>query len=88
MKAKEGFVLRTIVDEYMLMPTGTNITKFDGTVVLNEVSAFIWKELQQDTCRESLLTALLTEYEVSREVAQRDLDALLEKFTELGLLEK
>lgn len=88
MKAKEGFVLRTIVDEYMLMPTGTNITKFDGTVVLNEVSAFIRKALQQDICRESLLTALLTEYEVSREVAQRDLDALLENFTELGLLEK
>lgn len=87
MKAKEGFVLRTIVDEYMIMPTGANITKFDGTVVLNEVSAFIWKELQQETDRESLLKALLAEYEVSREVAQRDLDALLEKFRELGILE-
>lgn len=88
MKAKDGFVLRTIVDEYMLMPTGTNITKFDGTVVLNEVSAFIWKELQQEISYQALLEKLLEEYEVSREVAQRDLDALLEKFTELGLLEK
>lgn len=87
MKAKEGFVLRTVVDEYMIMPTGTNIGKFDGTVVLNEVSAFLWQRLQQNTDREALLAALLAEYEVSGEVAARDLDALLEKFTGLGLLE-
>lgn len=87
MKAKNGFVLRTIVDEYMLMPTGDNISRFDGTVVLNEVSAFVWKQLQQATTREQLLTSLLEEYEVSQDVAESDLDALLQKFTELGLLE-
>lgn len=87
MKAKEGFVLRTIVDEYMLMPTGANITRFDGTVVLNEVSAFLWNRLQQDTDRDALLTALLEEYDVPPEVARQDLDALLLKFTDLGLIE-
>lgn len=87
MKAKEGFVLRTIVDEYMLMPTGANITRFDGTVVLNEVSAFLWNRLQQDTDRDALLAALLEEYDVPREVARQDLDALLLKFTDLGLIE-
>lgn len=87
MKAKSGFVLRTIVDEYMLMPTGDNISRFDGTVVLNEVSAFVWNQLQQATTRDQLLTSLLDEYEVSREVAESDLDTLLQKFTELGLLE-
>lgn len=86
MKAKDGFVLRTIVDEYMLMPTGTNIGRFDGTVVLNEVSAFLWEQLQQETSRQALLEKLLEEYEVSREAAEADLDALLEKFRNLGLL--
>lgn len=87
MKAKDGFALRTIMDEYILMPTGTNIEKFDGTVVLNEVSAFLWEKLQQPTTREDMLCAMLEEYAVSREVAEKDLDALLEKFTQLGLLE-
>lgn len=88
MKAKDGFALRAILDEYILMPTGTNIDKFDGTVVLNEVSAFLWENLQQPTTREALLSALLGTYEVSREVAEKDLDDLLKTFAQLGLLER
>lgn len=88
MKAKNGFVMRTILDEYMIMPTGTNIGVFDGTVVLNEVSAFLWEKLQQSTTREQLLAALLNEYEVSQEIAETDLDTVLEKFSQLGLLER
>lgn len=87
MKAKDGFVLRTIVDEYMIMPTGANISQFDGTVVLNEVSAFLWEQLQKPVTREQLLSALLATYEVSREIAEKDLDMLLQRFAELGLLE-
>lgn len=87
MKAKDGFALRTIVDEYILMPTGINIDKFDGTVVLNEVSAFLWERLQRPVTRDDLLTALLETYEVSREVAEKDLDDLLQTFAQLGLLE-
>lgn len=88
MKAKEGFVMRTIVDEYMIMPTGSNISHFDGTVVLNGVSAFLWERLQQPVTQEELLNALLEEYDVSREVAEKDLEALLQKFTELRLLDR
>lgn len=87
MKARDGFVLRTIVDEYMIMPTGSNISRFDGTVVLNEVSAFIWEKLQQPVTREMLLETLLAEYDVTPAVAEKDLDALLQRLAEYGLLE-
>lgn len=87
MKAKDGFVMRTIVDEYMIMPTGANICQFDGTVVLNEVSAFLWEKLQRNVTREELLEDLLAEYDVPREIAQRDLETLLNRFAEYGLLE-
>lgn len=87
MKAKDGFVMRTIVDEYMIMPTGVNISQFDGTVVLNEVSAFLWEKLQRDVTREELLEDLLAEYDVPQEIAQRDLETLLNRFAEYGLLE-
>ena len=64
MKAKEGFVLRNIVDEYILMPTGDNIAKFQGTVLLNEVSAFVWEKLQNPISEADLLQAILDEFEV------------------------
>ena len=78
MKAKPGFVVRNIADEFILMPTGDNIGKFNGTVLLNEVSAFVWEKLQNPLSKEDLLEAVLDEYEVSRDTAAKDLDNLLE----------
>ena len=78
MKAKPGFVVRNIADEFILMPTGDNIGRFNGTVLLNEVSAFVWEKLQNPLSKEDLLEAVLDEYEVSRDVAAKDLDNLLE----------
>ena len=88
MKIKEGFVLRNVVDEFIVMPTGDNIAKFEGAVVLNEVSAFVFKQLENPVSRDDLLTAMLNEYEVDEATAAADLDALLEKFDEMGVLEK
>lgn len=88
MKAKADFVVRNVVGEYILMPTNDNIRKFDGTVVLNEVSAFIWNQLQQETTEETLVEAILQEFEVEWEIAARDLKALLARFADMGLLEE
>ena len=86
MKAKQGFVLRNVVDEYILMPTGDNIGKFNGTVLLNEVSALVWEKLQNPISREDLLKAILDEFEVEKAVAAADLDALLAKLKEYGVI--
>ena len=88
MKAKSGFVLRNVVDEYILMPTGDNIGQFNGSVLLNEVSAFIWEKLQNPTSKEELLKAILDEFEVDRATASADLDALLETLRGYGVIEE
>ena len=88
MKAKKGFVMRYVVDEYIIMPTNDNINRFDGSVVLNDVSAFVWEQLQQDTTQEQLLENLLNEFDVPQDVAAKDLAALLCRFREYGLLEE
>ena len=87
MKVKDGFVLRNVVDEYIVMPTGDNIAKFDGAVVLNEVSAFVFEQMKNPVSREDLLEAVLNEFEVDEATAKADLDALIEKLTEMGLIE-
>lgn len=87
MKIRDGFVLRNIVDEYIVMPTGDNIVKFSGSVVLNEVSAFIFKQLENPVTQEDLLTAMLDEFDVDEETARQDLDELLREFRELKLIE-
>ena len=69
------------------MPTGDNIGKFKGTLLLNEVSAFIWEKLQNPVSRDDLLAAIICEYEVSEEIAAKDLDVLLTQLREFGVIE-
>ena len=87
MKAKPGFILRNVVDEYILMPTGDNIGKFNGTVLLNPVSAFVWEKLQEPISREELLKAILDEFEVEKAIASKDLDTLLETLKRFDVIE-
>lgn len=87
-KLKDGFVLRGIAGEHLLMPTGENITKYSGSVALNEVSAFIVEKLKEPLSKDDLLEFILAEYDVDRETAKKDLDALLAKLREYELLDE
>ena len=88
MKAKQGFVLRKVMGENLLMPTGSNISSFNGTVLLSDVSAFIWEQMQQPISREDLLQAMLDKYDVEEQKAAEDLDSLLDKLRGYGLIEE
>lgn len=87
MKIKEGFALRKIAGEFIVMPTGSNIASFDGAIALNEVAVFIFEKLQNPASKDDLLIAVLNEYDVEKEVAERDIDAITAQFAEMGIIE-
>ena len=72
----------------MAIPTGENMAHYGGSVVLNEVSAFLLKAMKKAVTEEELLELLLNEYEVDREKAATDLKNILSTFENLGLIEK
>ena len=88
MKVKDGFVLRNVVDEYILMPVDDTILQFDGAVLLNEVSAFIWNKMQTPVSKADLLKSILDEFDVEENVAAQDLDSILETFAGFGIIEE
>ena len=87
MKAKQGFALQNVEDEYMLVPTSDNIRRFGGLVLRNEVSAFVWKKMQDPISKADLLQAVLEKYEVERAIADADLDTLLTTFRKYDVIE-
>ena len=87
LKAKSGFILRDIAGEHILMPIDDNISKYNGVVLLNDVSAFLWKKLEHPVSRDDLLTALLDQYRVDEATAANDLDQLLEKLRSFDVIE-
>lgn len=87
MRMKENFNIVEIAGDYMAVPTGDSIADFSGTVILNEVSAFILKQMKTGVTEETLLECMLNEYEVDRDTAAADLKEILNTFTEMGLIE-
>lgn len=88
MKINENFVLRQVVDTYVVLPIGKATVDFNGMVTLNETGAFLWKQLEQGATRETLADALTGEYDVSRDEALADIDAFLTSLESVGCIEE
>lgn len=88
MRACADFILRCIAGESILMPVGDRIGTFRGTVLMNELSAFVWEQLQTPVSRGELLTRILDRYETDEKTAAADLDVLLAELKQMGIVEE
>ena len=89
MKRKEGFVLRTVCGEKVIVGEGLGAIDFGKLVSLNETAAWIWEkagEMGEFDAR-SLADALCEAYEVDSTRAIADVEALLKQWKELGIIE-
>lgn len=87
MKLKDGFILRKIADEYLVVAVGDKAKSFQGVVVLNEVSAFILENIRENITIVDLVNRIVEEYDVDSETASEDLNAFIRTLNEYGMLE-
>ncbi len=87
MKKLENFMVREIADEYVMMPVGKTAQKFNGLVMANAVSAFIWTHIEEAKDVESLAQMICEEFEVSYEEALGDTTELIEAMQKAGWIE-
>lgn len=90
MKIKEGFELRQVCGESVIVAEGLQTIDFGKLVNLNSTAAFLWTEAkrQGDFTVASLADALCGEYDVDRSVAVSDIKALLDDWKRTGLVEE
>lgn len=87
MRIKEGFVLRTICGEHVVVGEGLAQVNFNKMLSLNDTAAYLWENVQGKEFTPDRLTELLLEkYDVSRERAAADVDKLLEVWKEIGVI--
>ena len=51
MKIKEGFMLRQVAGQHIVMPLGQKALDFNCAITLNESGAFLWSVLEKRSCR-------------------------------------
>lgn len=87
MKIKKGFVVREVGGETVVVPVGAMSKVFHGMINLNETGAFLWNFYQTEHSVEDGVEALLAEYDVDKNLAQRDVESFVETLTKNGFAE-
>ena len=85
MKLKEGFILRTVAGETVVLPTA-GVTNFDMMITLNDTGKFLWERLAVGAEEAELVSALLSEYDVTEELAAQSVTAFVARLKELDFL--
>lgn len=87
LKIKEGFLLRNVAGNDVVVPVGQATIDFNGMMSLNETGAFLFGKLIEGITRDDLIKALTDEYEVSVEKATEDVDVFIDKVRKEDLFE-
>ena len=89
MKQKEGFILRTVCGENVIVGEGLGTIDFGKLISLNETAAWLWEKASEmgEFSIEGLADALFEEFEVTKEQALQDVKDIVAKWEETGILE-
>ena len=86
MKLKEGFVLREIAGECVVVSINSAVN-LDGMITLNDTAKTLWRALEGSVeSVDELVGALMAEYEVDEQMARKAAESFISKLGELDFL--
>lgn len=89
MRIKEGFTLRSIVGQYVVIGEGISQVNFNKMITLNDSAAYLWQSVEDKEFTVGDLTALLLDkYDVDEEKAAVDAAALAGKWIDAGIVDE
>jgi hypothetical protein len=89
MRIKNGFVLRQVCGEHVIMGEGLGAVNFGKLLALNETAAWLWKQAQDmgDFTAEALAERLSEEYEVTADEAKADVTEMIAEWQKVSVVE-
>lgn len=88
MRIKDGFILRTICGENVVVGEGLAQVNFNKLLSLNASAAWLWEQVKgKDFTVEDLAALLQEKYDVSADVALADSQKLADSWKKQGVAE-
>ena len=89
MKIKNGFVLRQVCGENVIVGEGLEAINFGKLLSLNETAAWLWQQAAEmgDFTIDSLVAKLLEEYDVTVDVARSDVSNIVNEWVKVAVVE-
>lgn len=88
MKIKSGFAKRKIADSNIVVPVGRATNDFNGMITLNESGSFFWDCLTSETTIDEVVNKVISEYDIDKETAKRDVEKFVDMLRENNLVEE
>lgn len=86
MRIEEGFVLREVAGQNVVIATGEASKTFHGMIKLNETGRVIWEGLAAGKSDEAIVADLTSAYDVDAEKAATDVAAFVKQAADQGFL--
>lgn len=87
MKIKEGYLLREVAGQYLVVPIEKAALTFNGIITLNKTGKFIWEILVNEVQVDDVIQKLFTRFDVSYDQAKHDVETFLSTLQTHSLLE-
>lgn len=87
MKIKEGFLLREVAGNIIVVPVGEETVDFNGIITINETGKFLWELLSEEIEKECLLEKFIEEYNIPVEEAKEDIREFIQTLLDNGIIE-
>ena len=87
MKVRKGFVLRKVGDTQYAVATGEALKYFKGMLKLNEVGAYMFTLLQEDTNANKIADRILESFDADKETVLADVNDFIAKLKSINVIE-
>lgn len=88
MKIKKNYLLKTIADQYVVVPVGEEAIRFNGIISLNKSGKRLFEYLQEDHTDSELIEFMMSIYDVSETKAKEDVNRFIKTLKENNLLDE
>ncbi len=88
MKIKDGFLIREVAGQTVIIPDGEKNVEFTGMIKLNETGKLIWEAVTKGDSQEDIATKIAGEYGITKDKALGDVQSFVMKMKEEGFIEE
>lgn len=87
MKIKEGFVVRKVMGNNVVIATGAQSKKFHGMVKLNDTATEIWNYISEGLEADAIYEKMLEKYDVDESLLRADVKKTIKTLIDQGFVE-
>lgn len=88
MKVKDGYILKKVAGENIVIATGEARLSFNGIITFNEVGSEVFTRLDGTKTVSQIVDEIASLYNAPKDIIENDINNLIEKMRNHGLIEE